>query len=113
MQCDVVLIKNIFNFFFVLAIAADFCSLDDATCPHLIMMKFRFDNVIIKILRNKVIKAVLTILRSLIRWKDLRKPETVLESIGTVTLRGNLHANGTNIRVSKIKEKRKTLPDFK
>ena len=50
------------------------------------------------------------ILRNLIRWKDLRKPETVLESIGTVTLRGNLHANGTNIRVSKIKEKEKFVP---
>ena len=50
-------------------------------------------------------------LQNLMRWKNLRKPQTVLVSIITVTLRGNLHVTGINIHVSKSKEKGKTLPD--
>ena len=53
---------------------------------------------------NELIKAVLMTLQSLMRWKDLRKPETVLKSIITVTLRGNLHFIRIKIRVSKSKE---------
>ena len=53
---------------------------------------------------NELIKAVLMTLQRLMRWKDLRKPETVLKSIITVTLRGNLHFIRIKIRVSKSKE---------
>ena len=64
-KAEIVLIKNMFIYFFILTTTVDLCSLHDVTCPRLIMKKFRSDNIIIWMLRNKVIKAVLMILQSL------------------------------------------------